>query len=313
MQGGFADRRGPQRDHTDPEEQGRTLEDLQVETRALREALDRSARHAHDVDPSRSHGAVFDECSHPMCRQARALLPEGSDRPRASTPPPLEPPALGIEALGGGPEPAARSGDDDQEPSWIPLERPPTPPLRRPAPKEPEAASVAERSEPDEPVRPEPPVQPDPPVPPPVQPKPPEPPIRPEPPLEPPAAKPVEPPAAAAGGGPLTPEPGPPSWGPPAIDLPPEAAFAEDEAMSDEPAPAADTRPDEPSIPSHLFDSPSARETTPASEPGGADRPIEHPHPRHAPGPRDPNIADTAADAIDRLARALFGPKRPRH
>jgi hypothetical protein len=93
------------------------------------------------------------------------------------------------------------------------------------------------------------------------------------------------------------------------------ALTAEDEAMSDEPAPTAGTPPDEPSIPSHLFDSPPARdlETAPASESTAADHPIERPHPRHAPGPRDPNIADTAADAIDRLARALFGPKRPRH
>jgi hypothetical protein len=33
---------------------------------------------------------------------------------------------------------------------------------------------------------------------------------------------------------------------------------------------------------------------------------------RHTPPDKDVGIADAAADAIDRLARALFGPKRRR-
>ena len=94
------------------------------------------------------------------------------------------------------------------------------------------------------------------------------------------------------------------------------------------PPPSQGAHADERPMPSHLFDQPPAgrRSEEPAAEadqeivtePGPeaeADeeaRPPYPPGPRHAPPDKDAGIADAAADAIDRLARTLFGPKRRR-
>ena len=319
-----------------PDELRRTIHHLQIEIRALREALERTARHAHDADPSTSHVAEFARCPHPVCRQARAMLPEGREpapaaeglpsletperRPRLrSDGDPSDPERRGLADAGG----ADREDADEVEPSWIPLDRSPAPPPRRPArsPAErPAAAEAPPRARPAASVPSAPPVQ------------------------APAAARPMPAQRPAAEGPSPEPriDPAPPAAPErPAVEEPPPVVRQPVAEAGERPRPWMTPMPpppsqggstDERTMPSHIFDQPPAGprpqeppgEAEPDAEPDpitGSEpetdgeeeaRPPYPPAQRHAPPDKDAGIADAAADAIDRLARTLFGPKRRR-